>query len=70
MKVFQAKNILLQHYVLEAYRIELYFPEYKLAVEVDEKGHKDRNEHKENERESAIKERLGCTFIRINPMSL
>ena len=29
----------------------LYFPEHKLAVEVDQKGHTDRDERKQNERE-------------------
>ena len=37
MKVFASGKILLQHYVLE-YTIDLYFPEQKLTIEVDEKG--------------------------------
>ena len=36
MKIFANKKILLQHSVL-SYRIDLYFPKHKLAIEVDEK---------------------------------
>ena len=36
----------------------MYFPELKLAIEVDEKGHTDRDEEKENEREEKIKKNL------------
>ena len=42
------------------------FPKHILAMEVDEKGHKDQNEYKEVEKEKAIKEHLNCKFIRIN----
>ena len=48
MKVFSREIILLQHYVLNVYKIYLYFPEDKLATEVDENGHIDRNKHKQN----------------------
>ena len=53
--------------IVLSYRIDLYFTKYRLAIEVDEKGHKNRNEYKEVEREKATKERLDCKFIRINP---
>ena len=34
------------------YRIDLHFHDYKLAIEVDKKGHKDRNQdHEKKERE-------------------
>ena len=45
MKVFASKEILLQHYVLR-YRIGLYFPKHKLAIEIDEKRHENRNKYK------------------------
>ena len=45
MKIFPVKKILLQHSVL-GYRIDLYFSEHKLAVEIDENGHKDRDVYK------------------------
>ena len=43
IKVFSNEKILLQHSVLN-YQIDLYFSENKLAIEVDEKGHTDRDE--------------------------
>ena len=52
---------------LQNYRIDLSFHDYKLAVEVDEGGHKDRNQDYEKQREELIKKDLGCIFIRINP---
>ena len=45
MKIFAKEEMILQHSVLD-YRNNLYFVEYKLATEVDEKGHMDRNEDK------------------------
>ena len=39
MKVFLSKEILLQHSVLN-YRIDLYFPKHRLAIEVDKKDTK------------------------------
>ena len=57
---------MLQHSVLN-YQTELYFSKRKLAIEVDEKRHTDRNEKKGNEREEKIKKELECEFIRINP---
>ena len=40
-------------------RIDLHFPEYKLAIEVDEKVHKDRNLTYEIERPKTIEKELG-----------
>ena len=45
----------------------MYFPDYQLAIEVNEKGHQDRYEHKEEKRENEVKQKLNCEFIRINP---
>ena len=42
MDTFEGENTETQYSVL-TYRIDLYFHDYKLAIEVDEKGHKDRN---------------------------
>ena len=49
MKVFCSEEILLQHSVLNN-RNDLRFPRHKLAIEVDEKGYKDRDKCKEIER--------------------
>ena len=54
MKTFASEEILLQYSVL-SYRIYLYFPRHRLAIEVDQKVHKDRNEYKEVETEDTIK---------------
>ena len=64
MKVFSNEKIILQHHVLH-YEIDLYFPEYRLPVEIDEFNHVDRIG--DNEREEEIKEYLKCKFISINP---
>ena len=55
-----------EYYVL-GYRIDLYFHDYRLAIEVDEFGHCDRNIECEKERERILKEELNCVFIAINP---
>ena len=43
----------------------MYFPEHKLAIEVDIKGHKDRGKKKDRKRGNDLKER--CEIIRISP---
>ncbi len=54
-------------YKVDKYRIDLYFPEYKLAIEVDEDNHKDRCLIYETERQKFLEEKLECKFIRFNP---
>ena len=54
-------------YTFVGYSIDLYFHGYKLAIEVDELGHIDRNIDYELQRQRAIEKELGCVFIRINP---
>ena len=41
-------------YTVIGYRIDFYFHKYKLAVEVDELGHVDRNLNNEIERQKAL----------------
>ena len=53
-----------QEYIL--FRIDIYFTEYFLAVEVDEKGHTDRDLIFEEKRQRALEKKFNCTFIRIN----
>ena len=48
------------------FRIDIYFTEYSLAVEIDEKGHTDRDLIFEEKREKALEKKLNCEFIRIN----
>ena len=57
MKVLASKKMLLQNSVLN-YRIDLYIPEHRLAVEIDENVHKDKNEYKELKKKNAIKKTL------------
>ena len=54
-------------YSVLGYRIDLYFHDYKLAGEVDEKSHKDRNIDQEVKIQKALEKELVCEFIRINP---
>ena len=44
----------------------MYFPKHKLAIEVDQYGHKDRNINYEIKSQKAIVKELDCEFIRIN----
>ena len=54
-------------YSVLSYRIDLYFHKYKLAIEVDELGHADRNINNEIEWQKTLERELDCVFIRINP---
>ena len=62
---FEGENIQAQYSVL-GYRIDLYFHEYKFAIEVDQLGHADRNIDNEIERQKTLEKELNCVFIRIN----
>ena len=66
MDAFEGENMETQYSVL-GYRIDLYFHDYRLAIEVDEKGHKDGNTNDEIQRQKVLEKELGCKFIRINP---
>ena len=48
------------------FRIDVYFTEYFLAVEIDEKGHTDRDPIFEQKRQKALEKKLNCKFIRFN----
>lgn len=54
-------------FVCESYKIDLYFTQKNLAIECDEKGHKDRALKYEQNRENQIKRKLSCKFYRFNP---
>ena len=66
-QVFANEKIKPQHFVLNKYYIDIYFLEHKLAVEVDEKAHLERNEDENRKREKEIKEELDCQFMTIKP---
>ena len=63
---FEGENIQIQNSIL-GYRIDLYFHEYKLAIEVDELNHNNRSYDYEIQRQKALERELNCVFIRINP---
>ena len=62
--MFKRQKIIDQ-YRVEKHFIDLYFSDHKLGIEIDENGHLDRSEVKEQEREEIMKN-LGITLIRIN----
>jgi very-short-patch-repair endonuclease len=50
------------------YRIDLYFPKYRIAVECDEEHHFTiNNNYNDRMREAYIIQELDCKFIRYNP---
>ena len=53
-----------KEYIL--FRIDIYFTEYSLVVEIDEKVHTDRDLIFEQKKKKALEKKLNCTFIRIN----
>ena len=63
---FEGENIQARYKVLE-YEIDLYFHDYKLTLEIDEKDNQDRDIICERERQKPLQKELGCKFIRINP---
>ena len=54
-------------YSVLGYRIELYFYDYKPAIEIDESGHTNRNIDYEIKKQKAIEQEPGCKFIKIDP---
>ena len=50
-----------------SYRIDWYFHHYKLAIEIDENRHSNRNIDYEVKRQKSIKQKLASKFIRTDP---
>ena len=48
------------------FRIDFYFSQFLLAVEINEKGHTDRDLIFEEKIQKALEKKLGCKFIRVN----
>ena len=63
---FEGENIQTHCRVL-GYEIDVYFHDYKLAVEIDEKDHQYRDISREIGRQKALEKELSCKAIRINP---
>ena len=53
MTVFAAEEIILQYNVL-GYRVDVYLPEHKLGIEIDEQGHNDGSIDYDIERQKGI----------------
>jgi len=52
---------------VDGYRIDIYIPEFNLAIEYDEiKGHHTYEQDDDIIRQKYIENKLGCTFIRIS----
>ena len=66
MDAFERENMQTQYSVL-GYRIDLYFHNYKLAIEVGEKGHQDGIIDHGIQRQKAFEKKISCKFIRIDP---
>ena len=66
MKVFNGENMITQ-FSFGKYRIDLYFPKYKLAIECDENNHNNRDVGYEIARQKDLEQHLRCFFIRYNP---
>ena len=62
-----AREDMQTQYTVIGYKIDLYFHKHKLAIEVDELDHVDRNLNNEIERQKALEKELNFVFIRINP---
>lgn len=56
-----------QHNVHGTYRVDMFFPDQRVAVECDEFGHAGRNSESEDTRQAYIERELNCLFIRFNP---
>ena len=54
-------------YSVDQYKIDLYFPKHKLAIECDEFGHLDRDIEYEVKQQKYVENKLGCQFILYNP---
>lgn len=57
-------------YPVGEYRLDLYFPKYKIVIECDENGHNDRNPEAERSRMNYVNGELGLTdenWVRFNP---
>lgn len=60
-------TIINYQYCVDDYFVDMYLPEYNLVIECDEYGHTKYNNEKDKERETYIKNKLKCDFLRFNP---
>ena len=65
MSSFKGENMQTECFIL-SYRIDLYFHDYKFAIEIDENRHRDRNIDHEMKGQKVLEQELGCKLIRID----
>ena len=63
---FEWENMQTKYKVL-TYRIDMYFHDYKLAIEIHDNGHSDKNIDYEIRTQKAIEQQFRCRFIRTDP---
>lgn len=69
MKCFHGIEMVPQ-YAINGYRIDLYFPKHRLAVECDEEySHSKHHQLSDYARQIDIEKELGCSFIRYRPQN-
>ena len=56
-----------QQFSVGSYRIDLYFPAQKVAVECDEHSHAGYDQTAEAARQQFVQDQLGCSFVRFDP---
>lgn len=56
-----------QQFKIDKFRIDVYFPEIRLAVECNENGHAGYDKDAETERHNFIREQLSCEIIAYDP---
>ncbi|MDO9558848.1 MAG: hypothetical protein Q7I89_04085 [Syntrophales bacterium] len=57
----------IKQYSVDRYRIDLYLPDLKLAIECDEQGHKNYNIFRHELRQKELEQKMNCQFIRFDP---
>jgi very-short-patch-repair endonuclease len=57
----------IRQFRVNGYRIDLYFPDHRIAVECDELGHRRYDADAEAQRQRRIEQTLNCSFVRYNP---
>ncbi len=63
---FDAVNIeCIPQYQVGNYKIDLYIPKYNIAIEIDEKEHKYKQNY-DRKRQNYIENQIYCKFIRVN----
>ena len=64
MQAFNGEEMINQ-FGARKYRIDLYFPKYKLAIKCGEFDHHDRGMGYEVKQQKHIEKLLNCTFVRL-----